>query len=301
MLEASKDGESSPFNPQTFLESTIAEFPKSLPSLPEFDDHTHGPSNPQPDYPNVQPYPNVEDNETSPLLNKTKAKAVTIGLWKRVQSVAIKATSFMNPPMWGGVLAIIAGLIPWLRKSLFNDSGALSAFEQSIENLGDLYTSLQTLILGSQLRSKAGHRPPVAAVAYLFIYRFFIVTAISCGLVVGSRKLLGDYIKNDPILVSTSRKGSHVVFVRRTLIIPPRSVFSGLYAHPRPDRTLGALPRRHRLHVRRERRDGLGRLPDLARQSYRDAIDQFDRFGGAVRRSDFAQQGIVGHSQRQAF
>ena len=216
MLEASKDGESSPFNPQTFLESTIAEFPKSLPSLPEFDDHTHGPSNPQPDYPNVQPYPNVESNETSPLLNKTKAKVVTIGLWKRVQSVAIKATSFMNPPMWGGVLAIIAGLIPWLRTSLFSDSGALSAFEQSIENLGDLYTSLQTLILGSQLRSKAGHRPPVAAVAYLFVYRFFIVTAISCGLVVGSRKLLGDYIKNDPILVSSSAK-NQVVFVSRVL------------------------------------------------------------------------------------
>ena len=217
MLEASKDGESStPFNPQTFLESTIAEFPKSLPSLPEFDDHTHGPSNPQPDYPNVQPYPNVEDNETSPLLNKTKAKAVTLGLWKRVRSVVTKATSFMNPPMWGGILAIIAGLIPWLRKSLFSDSGALSAFEQSIENLGDLYTSLQTLILGSQLRSKAGHRPPVAAVAYLFIYRFFVVTAISCGLVVGSRKLLGDYIKNDPILVSTGGVPGWMRFPRPT-------------------------------------------------------------------------------------
>ncbi|KAG7580157.1 hypothetical protein FFLO_00128 [Filobasidium floriforme] len=199
MLEAKEDN-GEPFNPQLWLESTISEIPKSMPELPEWDDHTHGPSNPQPDYPNVQPYPSVENNETSPLLNKNKAKAVSKGVFRAAVVLAKKATSFMNPPMWGGVLAIISGLIPWLRHSLFDDSGALSAFEQSVENLGDLYTSLQTLILGSQLYSKAGHRPPVGAVAYLFLYRFFIVTGVSCGLVVASRKLLGDYIKKDPIL-----------------------------------------------------------------------------------------------------
>lgn len=203
MLEAKEEG-SEPFNPQLWLESTISEIPKSMPALPEWDDHTHGPSNPQPDYPNVQPYPSVEENETSPLLNKNKAKAVSKGVWRGAVHLWGKATSFMNPPMWGGVLAIISGLIPWLRHSLFDDSGALSAVEQSVENLGDLYTSLQTLILGSQLYSKAGHRPPVGAVIYLFVYRFFIVTAVSCGLVVGARKLLGDYIKKDPILASPS-------------------------------------------------------------------------------------------------
>jgi len=191
MLEAKEDS-GEPFNPQLWLE------------LPEWDDHTHGPSNPQPDYPNVQPYPSVAENETSPLLNKNKAKAVSKGVFRAAVTLAKKATSFMNPPMWGGVLAIISGLIPWLRHSLFDDSGALSAVEQSVENLGDLYTSLQTLILGSQLYSKAGHRPPVGAVAYLFLYRFFIVTGVSCGLVVGARKLLGDYIKKDPILVGPS-------------------------------------------------------------------------------------------------
>ena len=203
MLETKEDS-GEPFNPQLWLESTISEIPKAMPELPEWDDHTHGPSNPQPDYPNVQPYPSVAENETSPLLNKNKAKAVSKGVFRAAVTLAKKATSFMNPPMWGGVLAIISGLIPWLRHSLFDDSGALSAVEQSVENLGDLYTSLQTLILGSQLYSKAGHRPPVGAVAYLFLYRFFIVTGVSCGLVVGARKLLGDYIKKDPILVGPS-------------------------------------------------------------------------------------------------
>jgi predicted permease len=201
ILEKKEGGEQTSWNPQTFLESTISEFPNKLPILPELNDHTHGPSNPQGDYPNVQPYPSVEDNETSPLLNKKKAKAVTMGIWARMKFVFEKINTVMNPPMWGGILAIIVGLIPFLRKSLFDDSGALSAFEQSVENLGDLYTSLQTVVLGSQLRSKAGKRPPIGTLSYLFFYRFIITTAVACGLVYGARKWLGDYIKNDPILV----------------------------------------------------------------------------------------------------
>jgi hypothetical protein len=276
MLEAKEDN-GEPFNPQLWLESTISEIPKSMPELPEWDDHTHGPSNPQPDYPNVQPYPSVENNETSPLLNKNKAKAVSKGVFRAAVVLARKATSFMNPPMWGGVLAIISGLIPWLRHSLFDDSGVLSAFEQSVENLGDLYTSLQTLILGSQLYSKAGHRPPVGAVAYLFLYRFFIVTGVSCGLVVASRKLLGDYIKKDPILVSRP-------FVRRDPVLVLIALFplsAGLYVDPCTNWTICALAGRHRLHVGCERRDGLGRRTDLACQPYRHPSYQSHGIGSA--------------------
>lgn len=276
MLEAKED-DGKPFNPQLWLESTISEIPKSMPELPEWDDHTHGPSNPQPDYPNVQPYPSVENNETSPLLNKNKAKAVSKGVFRAAVVLAQKATSFMNPPMWGGVLAIISGLIPWLRHSLFDDSGVLSAFEQSVENLGDLYTSLQTLILGSQLYSKAGHRPPVGAVAYLFLYRFFIVTAVSCGLVVASRKLLGDYIKKDPILVSRTSARRYPLQV----LISRSSLSAGLHVDPCTDWTICTIAGRHRLDVGCERRDGLGRRPDLARQPYRHPSHQSHGIGSA--------------------
>lgn len=94
-------------------------------------------------------------------------------------------------------------MIPFLRTALFHDKGLLSPFEQSVENLGDLYTALQTLILGAQLYSKAGKRPAVGPILYLFLYRFVLVTGIACGLVFGSRKLLGSAMHQDPVLVSS--------------------------------------------------------------------------------------------------
>lgn len=189
-------------NPLAYLDGTITDLPSVLPSLPEFTDHTHGPSNPQPNYPNLNVYPNVGDGETSPLLNKTKAKAVGKGVWGKLRWLAGKLNGFMNPPMWGGLLAIVSGMIPFLRTALFNNKGLLSPFEQSVDNLGQLYTALQTLILGAQLYSKAGKRPSVTPLLYLFFYRFIVVTAISAGLVFGARKVLGDAMHKDPILVS---------------------------------------------------------------------------------------------------
>lgn len=189
-------------NPLAYLDGTITDLPSVLPSLPEYTDHTHGPSNPQPNYPNLNVYPNVGDGETSPLLNKHKAKAVGKGIWGKVGTVWGKINGFMNPPMWGGLLAIVSGLIPFLRTALFSNQGILSPFEQSVDNLGQLYTALQTLILGAQLYSKAGKRPSIGPLLYLFLYRFVLVTAISAGLVVAARKLLGDAMHKDPILVS---------------------------------------------------------------------------------------------------
>lgn len=143
-----------------------------------------------------------EANETTGLLERLGERTTSSKPWKKTRDISAKVLGFTNPPVWAGLLAILVGVIPFLRHALFDDTGALSAFEQSIDNLGQLYTALQTLILGSQLKSKAGSRPPTGTLAYLFLYRFFVVTAISCGLVYGSRKVLGEYMKKDPVLVS---------------------------------------------------------------------------------------------------
>lgn len=65
--------------------------------------------------------------------------------------------------MYGGILAILAGLVPFLRDAFFGDDGWLSPFSTSIENLGSLYTCLQLFVLGAHLYSKKGectNNPP---------------------------------------------------------------------------------------------------------------------------------------------
>jgi hypothetical protein len=86
-------------------------------------------------YPNVSPYgQDGEANESQPLLAKTKHKAVSAsrGLKKGLKKVSGSVMEFMNPPMWGGLAAVIAGLVPFLKKWLFSDSGWLSPFAESV-------------------------------------------------------------------------------------------------------------------------------------------------------------------------
>ncbi|KAK4686566.1 hypothetical protein P7C73_g3558, partial [Tremellales sp. Uapishka_1] len=147
-------------------------------------------------YPAVEPYPDV--HESSPLIRKT-AEEARQG-W-RLAKVAQKAVSgFMNPPMIGGLAAIIAGVIPFLHKWLFAENAWLSPFSQSIENLGALYAVLQTFVLGAHLKSKKGSKPPLWPLLYLFTYRFFIMPLISISVVYSTRKWLGGKILLDPVL-----------------------------------------------------------------------------------------------------
>lgn len=70
-------------------------------------------------------------------------------------------------------------------------------------NLGSLYTVLQMFVLGAHLYSKkTSHRPPFGALAYLFLYRFFLMPVISVGTIYLMRKHLGEWVKADPVLVS---------------------------------------------------------------------------------------------------
>ncbi len=87
----------------------------------------------QAEYPSVVPYPNTS-RETQPLLDSTKAIATNTknGIKKKMKALPGKVLAFMNPPMWGGLAAVVAGLVPFLRHWLFDDNGWLSPFAQSI-------------------------------------------------------------------------------------------------------------------------------------------------------------------------
>jgi predicted permease len=96
---------------------------------------------------------------------------------------------------------MILGMIPFMRHALFDNTGLLSPVADSIKNLGKLYTVLQTWVLGARLYSKQGGRPAFWPMFYLFMIRFVVMTVLSCAAVYGIRRLLGDVVKEDPMLV----------------------------------------------------------------------------------------------------
>ena len=100
-----------------------------------------------------------DDAERDPLLSpenqsrhhprsiKRQGKLILRQTWKGVKSV-------LNPPLMGGVAAIIVGIIPLLHKLVFSEHAPLATVTDSIASIGKLYTALQTFVVGGQLYSK---------------------------------------------------------------------------------------------------------------------------------------------------
>ena len=107
----------------------------------------------------------------------------------------------VNPPLVAAILAIVIGLIKPLHHAFFEEGGALNAsLTQSIKTLGKLYTGLQMFVLGGKLVQKSGGKAKKLPLLYLFVFRFFIVPAISISVVYGLRSRFPHYVKADPIL-----------------------------------------------------------------------------------------------------
>jgi predicted permease len=154
------------------------------------------------EYPNIAPYPSSSNGERQPLLTKKKAAQVSNRLGSKLKTVWDTVSDYLNPPMIGGGIAVILGLIPFMRHALFDNAGYLSPISESIKNLGKLYTVLQMFVLGAHLYSKQGGKPAFWPMLYLFAIRFVAMTALGCGAVYGMRQWLGSMVKEDPVLVS---------------------------------------------------------------------------------------------------
>ncbi|KAJ7505388.1 auxin efflux carrier [Mycena galericulata] len=105
----------------------------------------------------------------------------------------------INPPLMGGLLAIIFGIIPWFHTELFG-SGTLSPISGSISNVGKLFSALQMLVLGAHLHSKKGSKTQPFLLAWLFTYRFVIAPAISISVIYGIRTTWPNFLDDDPML-----------------------------------------------------------------------------------------------------
>lgn len=98
---------------------------------------------------------------------------------------------FFNAPLIGALLGALIGLVPPLHKVFFNsqeDGGFFNAWlTTSIRNIGDLFASLQVIVVGVTLSSSlrklkrgehSGH-VPVAATVFIVLVRFILWPIIS--------------------------------------------------------------------------------------------------------------------------
>lgn len=108
--------------------------------------------------------------ETSLLPNKAVRFDVTVQrkvsqfgkrIWVKLPSflqiVLAEAWGFVSPPLVGATLGVIVGLVPVFQTAFFSDTyegGYLNAwFTKSIENIGELFTALQVVVVGVKLRA----------------------------------------------------------------------------------------------------------------------------------------------------
>ncbi|KAF1961955.1 hypothetical protein CC80DRAFT_488334 [Byssothecium circinans] len=133
------------------------------------------------------------------------------GLPPWLQSLLNFTHQFVNAPLIGAVVGAIIGLTPPLHRLFFSnssDGGYLNAWlTSSIKNIGDLFASLQIIVVGvklseSLLKMKAGEdsgNVPKISLAFITFTRFVVWPLISTPLIwalATKTNLIGD----DPML-----------------------------------------------------------------------------------------------------
>jgi len=96
-------------------------------------------------------YPPIESDEETCLLSRSSPTSTNVGGMdmdsKFFQRFLKQASIFLNPTTWGGIVAIIFGLVPSLHHVLFapsNEGGFLNAwFTSSLRNMGALFSGME--------------------------------------------------------------------------------------------------------------------------------------------------------------
>jgi len=97
-------------------------------------------------------YPPIESDEETRLLSRSSPTSSTnvdvMDMDSKIfQRFLKQASIFLNPTTWGGIVAIIVGLVPSLHHVLFapsNEGGFLNAwFTSSLRNMGALFSGME--------------------------------------------------------------------------------------------------------------------------------------------------------------
>ncbi|KAF2497363.1 membrane transporter [Lophium mytilinum] len=130
---------------------------------------------------------------------------------KWAQEILKVMYAFVNPPLIGALLGALIGLVPALHRLFFNDTnsgGYLNAWlTASIKNIGDLFASLQIIVVGVKLsqslrKMKKGEESgavPWRSMTFITFIRFILWPLISIPIIwaVATRT---SFLDADPIL-----------------------------------------------------------------------------------------------------
>jgi predicted permease len=145
----------------------------------------------------------------------SKISGAASKLWQSLPQFLRKVLStiwsFFNAPLWGALIGGFIGLIPPLQKAFFADPEEGGIFKtwltQSIENIGDLFASLQLVVVGAKLANaitkaklgRASGNVPLPTLLTIFAIRFFIWPAISISTIYFIATRTG-WLDKDPVL-----------------------------------------------------------------------------------------------------
>ncbi|EMD37609.1 hypothetical protein CERSUDRAFT_114257 [Gelatoporia subvermispora B] len=88
--------------------------------------------------------------------------------------------SYMSPPLIGAIIALFFGMIPALNNAFFSkDSALYTSVTQTIENLGELFVSLQAFTVGAELANVPSMHPGTVPICFVLLIRFIIMPALS--------------------------------------------------------------------------------------------------------------------------
>jgi predicted permease len=110
-----------------------------------------------------------------------------------------KLVSFLNPPVIGGLIALVLGMIQPLHHAFLSKDGTFyNSLTSSVENLGKLFVSLQMFTVGAQLYIAPHAKPGIKPASFALLIRFLIMPAISICMVWATANR-GIY-PNDPLI-----------------------------------------------------------------------------------------------------
>ena len=139
------------------------------------------------------------------------ARSMWDKLSPKTQKVLSLAGEFLNAPLLGAILGGIIGLTPPLHRAFFSDSqngGVLNAWlTKSIQNVGDLFASLQAVAVGVNLstalrkakRGDSSGKVPWTPMLFVLFMRFIFWPLISIPFIYGLAAKT-NVLDDDPIL-----------------------------------------------------------------------------------------------------
>jgi auxin efflux carrier family protein len=101
-----------------------------------------------------------------------------------LQKPAEKVASILNPPVVGAIIAVLLGMISPLHKAFLNEDGLFyESITKAVENLGELFVSLQMFIVGAQLATVPSSNPKVKPTGFVLLIRYAVMPALAIAFV----------------------------------------------------------------------------------------------------------------------